>query len=193
MTKAICSILVSITGFTVSFLVDMPDYLKLLVLIISCLSIFVGFPIIIISLSSPPLFITDIENSRFENAYILLMNIILALFLGFVIFDWGFKDILKNRAILEISALIGGNITCLFTLQNYLGKILLSACHKCKLLEESRSRRGSDELDSDLSQDPSNCAEYDTEHNAERNITVPSDLAIMVDATRTNNPLYIKT
>ena len=54
---------------------------------------------------------------------------------------------MEDKNFLEITALLGGNITFFGIIQNYFAKMLLSICHGCKISEEARSRRNS--LDQD--------------------------------------------
>ena len=144
---------------------DVNVIIKLIILFISFLIILWLFPIISTSLYSRPLYIGDIEHSRFEILYRCIMNIVLAIGCAVLFENWVIRKLMENKSIIEITALVGGNITFFGTVQNYIAKILLSICHRCKLHEEARSRRNSQDMEdvqseilSDLSIDNPSCA-----------------------------------
>lgn len=128
---------------------------KISILFVSFIIILWVFPNISRSLYSRPLYIGDIENSRFEIAYINTMNFVLALGCAVLFENWVIQKLIENKNLLEITALVGGNITFFGTIQNYFAKLLLSVCHRCKLYEEELSRRNSHDqdelLDSEIS------------------------------------------
>ena len=74
------------------------------------------------------------------------MNIVLAIGCAILFENWVIQGLMKNKNIFEITGVIGGNITFFATIQNYFAKMLLSICHRCKLNEEARSRRNSQDL-----------------------------------------------
>ena len=134
-----CGIPYVLLVFDINFLI------KLAILFVSFFTILWLFPIISISLYSRPLYIGDIEHSRFEILYRYIMNFILAIGCAILFENWVIRKLMENKSIIEITALVGGNITFFGTLQNYIAKVLLSLCHRCKLQEEARSRRNSQE------------------------------------------------
>ena len=133
----------------------MLSIIKVLVLFVSFYIILWIFPNISKSLYSRPLYIGDIENSRFEFAYIYVMNFVLSIGCAILFENWVIQRLIENKSFLEITAIVGGNITFFGTIQNYFAKILLSFCHRCKLYEEARSRRNSQDHDDD---DPDNAS-----------------------------------
>ena len=90
------------------------------------------------------------------------MNLVLAIGCAIFFEDQVIRKLMENKSVLEITALLGGNITFFGMIQNYFAKMLLSVCHGCKISEEARSRRNSlDQDDNDSSHDSS----YDTDQH----------------------------
>ena len=145
--KKYLSLALPASGFTVLILTPTSFIETILILFFSFFIVLWNFPTIPKSLYARPLYIGDIQNSRFETFYINIMNIILALGCAILFEEWVIQGIDQNKNILEITAVIGGNITFSATLQNYLAKFLLSICHKFKLQEEARSRRSSIDIE----------------------------------------------
>ena len=143
-----CFLIVPSTALPYVFIdLSLSHFIQIIMLFSSLFIILWLFPDISRSLYSRPLYIGDIENSRFEISYINTMNLVLAIGCTIFIDNWILKRLIENKSILEITALLGGNITFFATIQNYFAKMLLSVCHRCKLNEEARSRRNSTDHD----------------------------------------------
>jgi len=145
-----CFIIIPIIGFPVVLIhLELPLIFKLLILFFSFFIPLWLVPGISRSLNSRPLYIGDIENSRFESFYINIMNLVLAIGCAVFFENWVIRKLMENKSFLEITALLGGNITFFGIIQNYFAKMLLSVCHGCKISEEARSRRNSLDQDDD--------------------------------------------
>jgi len=143
-----CFLIIPCIGVSYIFInMELVSILKVLILFVSFYIILWIFPNISKSLYSRPLYIGDIENSRFEFAYIYVMNFVLSIGCAILFENWVIQRLIENKSILEITAIVGGNITFFGTIQNHFAKILLSFCHSCKLHEEARSRRNSQDND----------------------------------------------
>lgn len=141
------SLILPISGFLIIFFNPLDFLSIIMILFLTFFIILWNFPQIPKSLYARPLYIGDIQNSRFETFYINTMNIILALGCAILFENWILRGLAQKKSIFEITAVIGGNITFSATLQNMLAKILLSICHRFKLQEDARSRRSSMDAD----------------------------------------------
>ena len=92
------------------------------------------------------------------------MNFVLAIGCSILFDEWILLKLNQNKNLFEIAGIIGGNITFYATIQNYLAKILLSICHKCKLQVEARSRRSSYDAE-ETESDTVNLVPFDLENN----------------------------
>ena len=101
-----------------------------------------NFPQISKSLSSEPLYLKDLENSPYEDNFIHIMNFTLACLFG-LIADYGIIKGILDKTLVEILAIIGGNMALFAKIETTIGKIMLNVCHQCKVRSE-RKRRMSD-------------------------------------------------
>ena len=107
--------------------------------------IFINFPFIAETLHSKPLYLedlsvqgdTNIMEKKFQIIYRYTMNIILALlFASFA--DYAIIQGVRNKPIIEIIAIIGGNLSLYMKSQNFIGKGLINMCHYMKQREIKR-------------------------------------------------------
>jgi len=174
-----CFIIIPIIGFPVVLIyLELALIFKLLILFVSFFIPLWLLPGISRSLNARPLYIGDIENSRFESFYINIMNLVLAIGCAVVFENWIIRKLMEDKSFLEITAMLGGNITFFGIIQNYFAKMLLSVCHGCKISEEARSRRNS--LDQD--DDEESCT---SAHNTQHSLTA----AILTH--QTENPISL--
>lgn len=112
-----------------------------------------NFPSVVEKLHQRPLYLEDLEIARlgtstpdrtFQHIYSIIMNFLLAvLFAGF--FEYVIlQDDIKEKPIVEMAAIVGGNLGLYYKVQGIIGKFMIWICHKYKLkrlkkLEESPS------------------------------------------------------
>jgi hypothetical protein len=155
-----CFIIIPIIGFPIVVIyLELALIFKLSILFISFFIPLWLLPGISRSLNARPLYIGDIENSRFESFYINIMNLVLAIGCAVFFENWVIRKLMNDKSFLEITALVGGNITFFNIIQNYFAKMLLSICHGCKLSEEARSRRNSLDQDDEDDEESHNCSQ----------------------------------
>lgn len=134
----------SIAGFIVPFI--KPEFTNLIGVGISyfCSSYIIlwNFPEISISMSSEPLYLKDLADSPYENNFIHIMNFSLACLFG-LIADYGIIKGILDKTLVEVLAIIGGNMALFSKIESIIGKVMLNICHKCKLRSE-RKRKLSD-------------------------------------------------
>ena len=106
-----------------------------------------NFPQINASLYSKPLYLDDLDRSPYKKYYLRIMNLCLAILLGLFADYALLKGILKDKTLIEISAIIGGNLSLLGTIQTEVGNVMLTICHSCKTKSE-RKRKLSQDFDS---------------------------------------------
>ena len=135
---------VSAAGFVIPFI--RPEFTNLVGVGISYFGssyiILWNFPQISKSLSSEPLYLKDLENSPYEDNFIHIMNFTLACLFG-LIADYGIIKGILDKTLVEILAIIGGNMALFAKIETTIGKIMLNVCHICKVRSE-RKRRMSD-------------------------------------------------
>jgi len=108
-----------------------------------------NFPQINSSLYSEPLYLNNLDNSQYKTYYLRIMNLCLAVLIG-LFADYGLiKGILNDKTIIEISAIVGGNLSLLGTIQTEVGKVMLTVCHTCKQKSE-RKRKLSQDFDNNI-------------------------------------------
>ena len=138
----------AISGFTIPFII--PELTTLssvgLCYFWSSYIILWNFPQINASLYSEPLYLHDLDRSPYKNYYLRIMNLCLAILIGLFADYALIKGILKDKSLIEISAIIGGNLSLLGTIQTEVGNIMLSICHLCKKKSE-RKRKLSHDFD----------------------------------------------
>lgn len=157
------------------------DVNVVLSLSLSFISFFIiswNFPIMTKSLYERPLYIGDIQNTRFEISYINIMNVILSIACAFLFDNFIIREQIYNKSLLEITGLLGGNITFFASIQNYFAKFLLSVCHKCKLHdEEAKSRRNStDDTDTSIPSPSTQACIVLADNQLTTNHTSPNDV-----------------
>ena len=135
---------VSAAGFVIPFI--RPEFTNLVGVGVSYFGssyiILWNFPQISKSLSSEPLYLKDLENSPYEDNFIHIMNFTLACLFG-LIADYGIIKGILDKTLVEILAIIGGNMALFAKIETTIGKIMLNVCHICKVRSE-RKRRMSD-------------------------------------------------
>ena len=135
---------VSAAGFVIPFI--RPEFTNLVGVGVSYFGssyiILWNFPQISKSLSSEPLYLKDLENSPYEDNFIHIMNFTLACLFG-LIADYGIIIGILDKTLVEILAIIGGNMALFAKIETTIGKIMLNVCHICKVRSE-RKRRMSD-------------------------------------------------
>jgi len=197
--KEYVSLIIPLTGTTILIYWSLHEFVRVVILIISFFIFLWNFPEISRSLYSRPLYIGDIENSKFEKSYINTMNIILAIGCAVGVENWIIKKLIAGHGYFEITGVIGGNITFFATIQNYFAKMLLSICHKCKVNEEARSRRGSEDHESDLSDSTplrmvdQNPLHIDVENNHDLFIHSPHNSSPSTTKSELNNNIAMLT
>ena len=135
---------VSAAGFVIPFI--RPEFTNLIGVGVSYFGssyiILWNFPQISKSLSSEPLYLKDLENSPYEDNFIHIMNFTLACLFGLMA-DYGIIKGILDKTLVEILAIIGGNMALFAKIETTIGKIMLNVCHICKVRSE-RKRRMSD-------------------------------------------------
>ena len=134
----------SLAGFIVPFV--RPEFTNLLGVGISYFTssyiILWNFPEISKSMSSEPLYLKDLADSPYENNFVHIMNFTLACLFG-LIADYGIMKGIMNKTLVEVLAIIGGNMALFSKIESIIGKIMLTVCHTCKIRSE-RKRKLSD-------------------------------------------------
>jgi hypothetical protein len=113
--------------------------------------IFVNFPSVSEKFQQKPIYLEDLaDNSgivvknKFKNIYGCLMNFVLAiLFASFA--EYVIIQGIRDKAIVEIMAIVGGNLALYVKTQQTIGKVLLKICHCLK--EKEVKRKQSIEMD----------------------------------------------
>jgi len=100
--------------------------------------LFLNFPCVAESLHKTPIYFEDLKivekdvtHDTFQKAYSIIMNFILSIIVGFVA-DYVIINGIRDKSIIEIFAIIGGNLFLFFKIQSQAGRILISACHYFK-------------------------------------------------------------
>ena len=114
----------------------------------------INFPGIVESLHKRPLYIEDLEvsditsessNLLFRHIYSIIMNFLLAfLFAG--LSEYIILQNIREKPVVEVVAIIGGNLGLYYKIQDIIGKIMLSLCHYIKTSEIKRQRSNSIEI-----------------------------------------------
>ena len=105
-----------------------------------------NFPGIAESLHRKPLYLEDLEIARldsgtpdnsFQRIYSIIMNFLLAvLFAGLA--EYIILQDIKDKPIVEVAAIIGGNLGLYYKIQGIMGKIMIGLCHLAKMKELRR-------------------------------------------------------
>ena len=108
-----------------------------------------NFPGVAESLHKRPLYLEDLELARigtstpdltFQYIYSIIMNFLLAvLFAG--ISEYVILQPIREKPIIEVAAIIGGNLTLYYKLQGFIGTIILALCHGYKMRISDRIRQ----------------------------------------------------
>tara|TARA_B100000401_G_scaffold250985_2_gene170458 strand:- start:421 stop:900 length:480 start_codon:yes stop_codon:yes gene_type:complete len=134
----------SMAGFVVPFI--RPEFTNLLGVgisyFISSYIVLWNFPEISKSMSSEPLYLKDLADSPYENNFVHIMNFTLACLFG-LIADYGIIKGIMDKTLIEVLAIIGGNMALFSKIETSIGKVMLYLCHACKVRSE-RKRKLSD-------------------------------------------------
>lgn len=124
----------SVVGYALPFFInDLTDLISLgLCYFWSSYIILWNFPKISASLNSQPLYIENLNESEYRQYYIYIMNFCSAILIGMVADYSLIKGVMNDKTLIEITAIIGGNLSLLATIQNEIGKVMLEICHFCK-------------------------------------------------------------
>jgi len=109
---------------------------------LASLIVFLNFPIIVEVLHSKPLYLENLTDNtpqlnRFKNSYKFVMNICLAIVVG-GISEYVIIQGISSKPIVELFAIIGGNMALFMKIQHIVGKTLLYVCHCFKTREIRR-------------------------------------------------------
>jgi hypothetical protein len=110
---------------------------------------FLNFPTIGETLHGKPIYVEDlvltmdgIDDHSFKKAYSVIMNFILAILFA-VFSEYIIIQGVRDKPMIEIFAIIGGNWSLYMKAQNIVGKIILDLCH-CMKTQEVRRRLSDD-------------------------------------------------
>jgi len=141
----------SVVGYALPFFInDLTDLISLgLCYFWSSYIILWNFPKISASLNSQPLYIENLNESEYRQYYIYIMNFCSAILIGMVADYSLIKGVMNDKTLIEITAIIGGNLSLLATVQNEIGKVMLEICHFLKQRHENKKpkRKLSIEID----------------------------------------------
>lgn len=108
--------------------------------------VLLNFPGVVESLHTKPLYLEDLELARqgtdtpdltFQYIYSIIMNFLLAiLFAG--ISEYVILQPIREKPIVEVCAIIGGNLALYYKIQGIVGKIILKLCHYFKIRFSNR-------------------------------------------------------
>jgi hypothetical protein len=102
--------------------------------------VLVNFPVIAESLHQKPLYLEDLEilqeesevpDQTFRRAYRLLMNFILAALFA-AIAEYVILQGVHNKSVVEVVAIVGGNLSVYYETQSFIGRLIIWMCHRCK-------------------------------------------------------------
>ena len=176
--------------------------------------IFINFPTVAESLHAKPIYIEDLilkeeereerDDVTFKRFYSITLNVVLACLFA-ACSEYVIMQGIRDKPVLEILGIIGGNLSLYFKVQNSVGKMLLCVCHSIKRKEENKrensrrersmSRDGSIEM-SDISRDVSRLgtprlgaiSETDEEKTSRSQMRVPiADPKVDPSITPTSN------
>jgi hypothetical protein len=113
---------------------------------------FLNFPMIGSTLHGKPTYVEDlvlsmdgISDNSFKKIYTVIMNFILAVLFA-VFSEYIIIQGVHNKPMIEIFAIVGGNLSLYMKAQNTVGKLLLGVCHWMKSVEVRRRRMSSEDL-----------------------------------------------
>ena len=105
-----------------------------------------NFPGVAESMHKRPLYLEDLELERrgtntpdltFQYIYSIIMNFLLAaLFSG--LSEYVILQPIREKPVIEIAAIIGGNLALYYKMQGIIGNVILTLCHYCKTRITSR-------------------------------------------------------
>lgn len=112
---------------------------------------FLNFPTIGETLHGKPVYVQDlvlsmdgISDDSFKKIYTVIMNFILAILFA-VFSEYIIIQGVHDKPMIEIFAIVGGNLSLYMKVQNTVGKILLGVCHWMKSAEVRRRRMSSED------------------------------------------------
>ena len=130
---------VSAAGFVIPFI--RPEFTNLFGVGISYFGssyiILWNFPEISKSLSSEPLYLKDLEDSPYEDNFIHIMNFTLACLFG-LIADYGIIKGILDKTLVEILAIIGGNMALFTKIETTIGKLCLTYVTNAKFVQREK-------------------------------------------------------
>jgi len=98
-----------------------------------------NFPIVSIFLTSKPNYIEDLDNPKYREYCIALQNVFLSILFG-IITDIFYINKLHTKSVLEILAIVGGNMALISKIQNFCSKLLLIILSWCNKQETKRKQ-----------------------------------------------------
>ena len=113
--------------------------------------IFFNFPVLVEYTHNKPLYLEDLtiqetDNNKFRKIYIITMTFLLSILVS-GISEYIIINGIRNKPIIELLGIIGGNISIYLNVQNVTGKILLKFFYFLKQREiERRKRSSSDDI-----------------------------------------------
>jgi hypothetical protein len=110
---------------------------------------FLNFPRIGEILHGKPTYVEDlvlttdgINDHTFQKIYSVIMNFILAMLFA-VLSEYVIIQGITHKPVIELFAIVGGNLSLYMKAQNTVGKVLLGVCHYMKTKEIKRRRLSS--------------------------------------------------
>jgi len=130
--------------FTIPFVVDETRNLISIGLLyfLGMYFILLNVPIIGVFISSKPHYIEDLDNDKYRMYCIELQNLFISILFGVMIDMFYWKQI-YTKSLIEIFAIIGGNIALFTEIHGVLGKILLIILSYCNERERRLSNADS--------------------------------------------------
>jgi hypothetical protein len=105
---------------------------------------FINFPKLGEILHCKPTYVSDliitsdgVDDHTFKKTYTVIMNFILAILFS-IFAEYIIIQGVDDKQMIEIFAIIGGNLSLYMKTQNAIGKIILSVCHCMKKKETRR-------------------------------------------------------
>ena len=97
-----------------------------------------NFPIVGIFVSSKPHYIEDLDNEKYRAYCIALKNLFMSILFGIMVDTFYMRQI-QNESIINIFAIIGGNIAFFSEIRVILSKVLLMILSYCNKRERALS------------------------------------------------------
>ncbi len=120
--------------------------------------VFLNFPSIGESLHGKPIYIEDlviktnqIKDETFKKIYEIILNFILAILFAFFA-EYIIIQGVKNKPIVEILAIIGGNLSLYMKSQDIIGNIILGICYCVKEKKEAIRKLSEDNKTTEMNE-----------------------------------------